>query len=485
MYKHFKYDIIKILVFVFLFTFTLVYSLSSGKNPDPNRKTGILTITDSTACEELGEALFSDIRFSSPDGKVSGMKKDENSRFQISCKSCHMVDEKLKEKGMRGYTDFKKRTPVPYRMGDENPYPFTHRRTQQMINVAGDNISSTSKYHWDGEFDHGNEHDALLELIERTFVSRNMGWRESEEEKANAIRLRFILDESKTAAGNNEEQKPTYIEYCCKSFGMTRDEFFKLSGEEILHLCNEAIALYVENIKSDVDSPFDIFLKENGIRNPKEADINVLKEFLKKKEFKFIDKVVPIADSKIKTSRRAKFNKKELEGMKLFMNENKTNCSGCHTPPSFTDNKFYNIGVSEYDYKGVHGKFPQAFYTVENLRNTIASMDIKSLKKIYQKFQDKNNSESIDLGRALFTKDLYGNIGAFRTPTLRNLEYCNPYLHSGRAETIKEAVLFHIITSGMKSKLSFISEKLIEINLTNREIANLLAFLNSLNDHYE
>ena len=483
--NHIKYELLKPFVVIFLSIFLIIYSFSVGNSANSHREKVELKIVDSTACEELGEVLFSDIRFSSPEGKLSGLKKDQNSQFQLSCKSCHMVDEKLNEKGMRGYTDFSKRTPVPFRNGDENPYQFTHRRTQQMINVAGKNISSTSAYHWDGEFESENEHDALLKLIAKTFVSRNMGWRDGEEGKANTLRLRFILDESKTAAGNDEEPKPTYIEYYCKAFGLTKPEFFKLSGEEILHLCNEAIAIYVENIKSDIDSPYDIFLKENGVENPNETDINFLKEFLKKKDFKFVSKVVPIFDSEIKTSRKVKFKKKELDGLKLFMNKSKTNCSGCHVPPAFTDNKFYNIGVSEYDYRDVHGKFPVDFYTIENLKNIIYSSDIRSLRKQFQTYPAKTNICSIDLGRALFTNDLEKNIAAFRTPTLRNLEYNSPYLHSGRAETIKEAILFHISSSDMKAKLNFLSNELIEINLSDEEIECIVSFLNSLNDHYE
>ena len=232
-------------------------------------------------------------------------------------------------------------------------------------------------------------------------------------------------------------------------------------------------------------APLTYFLKENGIENPAEADIEVLNEFIQKKNFKFFDKVIPIPDSEIKTSRRVKFGEKEFEGLKLFLDEKKTNCSGCHTPPAFTNNKFYNIGVSEYDYKDVHGKLPGEFYNKENLQNIINESDLKSLKKQFQVFPSANNTGSIDLGRALFIKDITDFIGAFRTPTLRNLEFSNPYLHSGRAETIKETILLHIVSASNKDKLKFVSSKLKEINLTGKEIKSLIAFLNSLNDHYE
>ncbi len=478
--KFHKYDIIKIFIFLPLFI-TAVYSLTA-KGEHSGRE---LIIVDSAACEELGEALFSDARFSSPDGKLSGLKQDENSRFTVSCKSCHMVDEKLKEKGMRGYTDFSKRTAIPYRNGDAEPLQFTHRRTQQLINIAGQNIGSSPVYHWDGEFDMKSSRSSLIKLIEKTFTSRNMGWRSGEEEKSSAMRLRYILEESYNAAGNSGEEKPSYIEQYSKVFGLTRNDFFKLSGEEILDLCNLAIAFYIENISSDIESPFDIFLKENGIEDPLSADEKILEEFLSKKEFIFINKTVPVLKSEITVSRKVKFGKKELNGLRLFMNKEKTNCSSCHTPPSFTDNNFYNIGVSEFDYKDVHGNFPGKFYSAENLVKTLSSVDKKSAAGKFQKYPQKNAAGDIDLGRALFSGEIEGNIGAFRTPGLRNLKYSGPYFHSGRAETLHDAVLFHIEAASIRNELKFVSKKLGLVPLSDEEIKALIAFIGSLNDHYE
>jgi hypothetical protein len=278
--NYYKLDIIKFFIFMILAVCTVLLALNAAGYPQ--MKPYRLHIADSTAFEELGEALFSDSRFSSPEGRLSGNKKDMFSQFRVSCKSCHMVDEKLEEKGMRGYTDFSKRTRVPYRTGDNSPYQFTHRRTQQLINIAGDNISASTVYHWDGEFNTGSEHSSLVKLIEKTFISRNMGWRSGEEEKANALRLMFILQSEGIAGGKGKEEKPSYIEQYRKSLGLTRNDFFNLSGDEILSICNEAIALYIENIKTVIEIPFDLFLIENSISNPREADEKVLNVFLKR-----------------------------------------------------------------------------------------------------------------------------------------------------------------------------------------------------------
>jgi cytochrome c peroxidase len=482
--KHYKINFLKFFLFVIVFTGAAFIAFKVNGNPQEITGTYRLQIADSTAFEELGEALFSDNRFSSPEGRLSGLKKDEFSQFRVSCKSCHLVDEKLKEKGMRGYTDFSARTPVPFRTGDKDPLQFTNRRTQQMINVAGNSIGASTVYHWDGEFNTGNEHTSLIKLIKATFVSRNMGWRPGEENTANTLRLRYILQDDVFAAANSEEKQPSYIDRYCASLGITKEEFFKLDGNEILSICNEAIALYIENIKSDIESPFDLFLTENGVTDPKIADENTLNEFLMKKSFKFINKTVPVLNSEITNSRKVKFGKKELEGLRLFMNRNKTNCSSCHTPPSFTNNKFYNIGVSEMDYKDVHGKFPGDFYSSVKIQKDLSSGNLNVLRSMYQVYPGRNNPEAIDLGHGLF-EHTPENYAAFRTPTIRNLKYSNPYLHSGRAETIYNAIKHHIIAFESKTYIKFISPELKEIDLTSEEIENLSAFINALNDHYE
>jgi cytochrome c peroxidase len=473
----FKY-LASLILMLFISGFYFSGSIKSGHK-------NFLAIDDSAACEELGERLFSDVRFSSPDGRISGFKQDEYSQFRLSCKSCHLVDEKLKEKGMRGYTDFSKRTQIPFRKGDEKPTRFTNRRTQQLINIAGNNISSASSYHWDGEFDRGDSRASLLALINKTFSSVNMGWREGEEKKSSALRLKYIIEEDNYAAGNSGNENPSYIEQYCRAFGLTRGEFFQLSGEEILSLCNLSIAFYIENIKSDIESSFDIFLKENGISNPGSADEKILEELISRKQFVYLNKTIPVLNSEIAVSRKVRFMSKELRGLKLFLNREKTNCTSCHTPPSFTDNKFYNIGVSEFDYKDIHGSFPGNFYTKENLSNIFSKSSFEELRNKFQRYPEKNMNDVIDLGRALFADSLTGNIAAFRTPGLRNLKYSGPYLHSGRAASVKDAVLFHSSSGQFKNYLPFLSDRLRYVQLTELELDELVAFLNSLNDHYE
>jgi cytochrome c peroxidase len=385
---------------------------------------------------------------------------------------------------MRGYTDFTLRSPVPYRDGDSQPLQFTHRRTQQLINAAGNGFGAFSSYHSDGEFTGKSEHENLIKLINTTFVSRNMGWRPGEEELAASLRLRFILEDN-IPAGSRENTNPSYIEQFCRSYGMEKREFLQLDGNKILELSAEAVAYYIEQIRSDIDSPFDRFLEANDIADHKIADENTLRSLLQKKSYVFIDTVVPV-ESEIIADRKIKFGKNELEGLRIFMDRQKANCVSCHTPPEFTDKRFHNIGVSEFDYMDIHGVLPGNFYNKENLIKTLQGfIDINELQSRYQVYPKLTSKESIDLGHALFTSKPEENISAFRTPTLRNLQYCDPYLHSGRAGTVKKAVEFHYLAASFRNNLPYLSKELPDAKLTPRELELLVMFLKTLNDHYE
>jgi cytochrome c peroxidase len=69
--------------------------------------------------------------------------------------------------------------------------------------------------------------------------------------------------------------------------------------------------------------------------------------------------------------------------------------------------------------------------------------------------------------------------GRFRVPSLRNLAYTAPYMHDGSLATLDE-VLDHYIAGGKPhpNKSPFI----IKLNFTEQERADLMAFLESLND---
>ena len=90
-------------------------------------------------------------------------------------------------------------------------------------------------------------------------------------------------------------------------------------------------------------------------------------------------------------------NETEERGIELF--KNKARCIQCHNGFNFTDEKYHNIGI-DWD------------------------------------------STSVDLGRYIVTKKVE-DIGAFKTPTLREIARTAPYMHNGSLATLEETVEFY------------------------------------------
>jgi cytochrome c peroxidase len=71
-------------------------------------------------------------------------------------------------------------------------------------------------------------------------------------------------------------------------------------------------------------------------------------------------------------------------------------------------------------------------------------------------------------------------VGAFKTPTLRNIAKTNPYFHDGSVETLKEAVEF--CAKGPRDKNGKVSHILLDKNLSKDEINEIVQFLETLNE---
>ncbi|HLP21516.1 MAG TPA: cytochrome c peroxidase [Chitinophagales bacterium] len=130
------------------------------------------------------------------------------------------------------------------------------------------------------------------------------------------------------------------------------------------------------------------------------------------------------------------FTPGENEGYQLFAQKK---CSSCHSTDLFTDQKFHNNGIK--------------------------------------------NSFLIDSGRAHITNRAE-DIGKFKTPSLRNLQYTRPFMHDGSISTL-EGVLDHYssevkISATLDTALN--NNGALGIPLTSDEKAKIIMFLNTLND---
>lgn len=124
----------------------------------------------------------------------------------------------------------------------------------------------------------------------------------------------------------------------------------------------------------------------------------------------------------------------QVRGFQLFMDPEKGNCSVCHSAPNFTDDGFHNLGLAAF------GK------------------------------------ENPDLGR-YNERPLRLMKGAFKTPTLRDVELTAPYFHDGSAEDLI-AVMQHYVKGGeVKTNLS---PNFKPADLDDQEVQDLVAFMQAL-----
>jgi cytochrome c peroxidase len=131
---------------------------------------------------------------------------------------------------------------------------------------------------------------------------------------------------------------------------------------------------------------------------------------------------------------RDALSKEARQGKQLFLG--KANCAACHSEPLFTDNAFHVLGV------------PQV------------------------------GPRADDPGRFAVTADQRDR-GAFRTPTLRNVELTAPYMHDGVFATLEEVVAFY---DGGGGNVPGKSPLIRPLGLTDQERRALVAYMKALTD---
>ncbi len=155
-------------------------------------------------------------------------------------------------------------------------------------------------------------------------------------------------------------------------------------------------------------------------------------------------------------------NDSEKRGYAIFIG--KARCSQCHRQPLFTDEKYHNTGVGW-------------------------------------------DGSRVDLGRYLVTGKT-ADIGAFKTPTLREIDLTGPYMHNGAFATLEETIEFYdrggisnpFLDVEMKRSTRTLEQvlayyevgkddregpnpgiELAKLNLSKQERVDLAAFLRALN----
>ncbi len=125
----------------------------------------------------------------------------------------------------------------------------------------------------------------------------------------------------------------------------------------------------------------------------------------------------------------------ELEGMELFM---QAGCARCHSGPMLSDFKVHVMGAPDGDKRSdVDSGFQGSF--------------------------------------------------AFRTPTLRNLRFTAPYMHSGKIQTLEHVLGFYEDLRGTSLASAHIHPQQLDtlakqIRVEFRDLSQIIEFLNTLND---
>jgi len=122
-------------------------------------------------------------------------------------------------------------------------------------------------------------------------------------------------------------------------------------------------------------------------------------------------------------------------GLALFTG--RANCVSCHVGPNFTDEEFHNTGVSA---------------------------------------RSSRYASRVDSGRARVTARA-GDVGAFKTPTLRDVARTGPYMHDGSLGTLEDVVAFYD-SGGVANP--HLDAEIKPLGLTHEERRELTAFLRAL-----
>lgn len=156
-----------------------------------------------------------------------------------------------------------------------------------------------------------------------------------------------------------------------------------------------------------------------------------------------------------------------IRGARLFIG--KAACDDCHREAAFADQLFHNIGVPQ---EGEH-----AFSTDVGRYDGIPLVK----NSIFNRAGVYSDAPPDDAHlRNLSQRD--ADIGAFKTPTLRNVAKTAPYMHDGVYGTLGE-VVNHYNAGGAAANYAGTREVTIEpLLLDSREVDDLVEFLRALDD---
>ncbi len=155
-------------------------------------------------------------------------------------------------------------------------------------------------------------------------------------------------------------------------------------------------------------------------------------------------------------------------GLKLFVGRGR--CSLCHLGPAFSNGEFADIGIGHMTRNGGVDRG-----RLEGIRTVRASVYTPS--GIY-------NDAPASRDAAMVTRLRYRHesFGEFKVPGLRGVAGTAPYMHNGSLATL-EAVVRHYAEPDMSRFHADGVSVIRPLNLSDAEVADLVAFLRTLGDY--
>ena len=515
------------------------------------------------------------------DGPFSGQS--------MNCRSCHFVDEQLETPhyGMRTYSDFARRSPIPAR---EDGNTNTVRNAPPLVNASLPR--DIFFLHFDAEFP--TMVDLVKGAL--TGRNYGYLPAEQEESIAHIARIIREDDGSGDLAqefgGLSYTVLLTGTDSTIPEEFLLPEEFrldvSQATDQEIFHAISQLITVYTDNLLFSQDdegnfnlSPYDVFLELNNLpRQPRQwesalsysqrllENIQRLEskghlQFLKghfgkhekhknhkkassKPDLQFVENNPNTEDGEFQFHEQSfTFGEEELKGLKIFFAQKRHhlrpsdlarggigNCIACHAAPNFTDFRFYNTGIAQFEYDRIHGDGAFARLDIPGLiaRNLNpgaflpATPQHPNAQEPFRAIPMRDNPQLTDLGawnifwnpdflspqlsiwQILCEDALNGQLGffhilrscqpdrllpralaVFKTPGLRDLGHSAPYTHSGISNTLENVIRGYIKNSDLarKGDLRNGARQLKDIALLQEDIPPLTAFLKSLNEDYE
>ena len=151
----------------------------------------------------------------------------------------------------------------------------------------------------------------------------------------------------------------------------------------------------------------------------------------------------------------------EIAGLKLFIGE--ANCTNCHNGPLLTNNDFHNTGV------------PAVVSLPEDAGRSLGAQQVLADEfNCLSAYSDAEPDQCAELNFLVI--DEHQQERQYKPPSLRNVAERGPFMHAGQFATLEEVLNHYNAAPEAPAGHS----ELEPLNLTEKQIAQIIAFLKTL-----